>query len=113
MKKLIKEAAVVLLLILLIGCGRTESVPATAKNVENTDTEDNSNADQTETEDAAVSEEETWRSSIEDLPEDFIFRMDASSVLAEENSGVKYYDFGGNEQDVFKIFADAGINYIT
>ena len=120
MKKMIKEAAVVLLLILLAGCGSTESVPTTAENVENTDTADNSNTDQTETgdavvssdEDAAVSEEETWRSPIEDLPEDFIFGMDASSVLAEENSGVKYYDFDGNEQDVFKIFADSGINYI-
>ena len=56
--------------------------------------------------------EETWESPIDGLPDSFIFGMDASSVLAEEKSGVKYYDFDGNEQDVFKTFADAGINYI-
>lgn len=54
----------------------------------------------------------TWKSAIPDLPDDFIFGMDASSVLVEERSGVKYYDFNGNEQDVFKTLADSGINYI-
>lgn len=52
---------------------------------------------------------------IEGIPtisDDFIRGMDASSVLSEERSGVKYYDFCGNEQDVFKTFADAGVNYI-
>ena len=49
---------------------------------------------------------------VENLPEDFIFGMDVSSVLAEEASGVKYYDFGGNEADLFRILADSGINYI-
>ena len=37
---------------------------------------------------------------VENLPEDFIFGMDISSVLAEEASGVKYYDFDGNETDL-------------
>ena len=49
---------------------------------------------------------------VENLPEDFIFGMDVSSVIAEENSGVKYYDFDGNETDLFQILADNGINYI-
>lgn len=57
-------------------------------------------------------EPETWRSQIEGLPEDFIFGMDASAVLAEEKSGVKYYDFEGKEQDVFKTLSEAGVNYI-
>jgi arabinogalactan endo-1,4-beta-galactosidase len=38
--------------------------------------------------------------------------MDASSVLTEEKSGVKYYGFDGKEQDIFKTYADSGINYI-
>jgi arabinogalactan endo-1,4-beta-galactosidase len=46
------------------------------------------------------------------LPEDFICGMDASSVLAEERSGVRYYGFDGEEQDVFLTFAQAGINMI-
>ena len=49
---------------------------------------------------------------VENLPEDFIFGMDASSVLSEEASGVKFYDFDGNEQDVFKTLAENGVNYI-
>ena len=42
----------------------------------------------------------------------FIMGMDASSVIAEEASGVKYYDFEGNETDVFKVLSDSGVNYI-
>ena len=49
---------------------------------------------------------------VENLPEDFIMGMDASSVLAEEASGVVYYNFEGKEQDVFQTLAESGINYI-
>ena len=45
-------------------------------------------------------------------PEPFILGMDASSVIAEEASGVKYYGFDGQEQDVFKTLAEAGITHI-
>ena len=63
--------------------------------------------------DAAETEtEENWQTPIAGLPDDFIFGMDASSVLAEENSGVIYYDYDGNEADVFKTLAESGINYI-
>ena len=46
------------------------------------------------------------------LPEGFILGMDASSVLAEEKSGVVYYGFDGKEQDVFCTLAQAGITHI-
>ena len=59
-----------------------------------------------------TSTEEAWKTKVDGISEDFIFGMDASSLLAEENSGVKYYDFDGNEQDALKTFADSGINYI-
>lgn len=49
---------------------------------------------------------------VENLADDFILGMDASSVIAEEQSGVKYYNFDGEEQDVFKTLAENGINYI-
>ena len=49
---------------------------------------------------------------VEDLPDDFILGMDASSVIAEEQSGVKYYNFNGEEQDVFRTLAESGVNYI-
>ena len=59
----------------------------------------------------AVSES-LYVKKVENLPEDFIFGMDVSSVLAEEASGVKYYDFDGKETDLFRLLADNGINYI-
>ena len=47
-----------------------------------------------------------------DLPKDFILGMDASSVLAEERSGVVYRGFDGKEQDLFLTLAQCGINMI-
>ena len=49
---------------------------------------------------------------VDGLPEDFLFGMDVSSVLAEEASGVKYYGFDGKETDLFRLLADYGINTI-
>lgn len=49
---------------------------------------------------------------VENLPDDFIFGMDSSQVPALEAAGVKYYDYDGNEADVFEILAESGINYI-
>ena len=49
---------------------------------------------------------------VENLSSDFIMGMDASCVPALEASGVKYYNFDGKEQDVFKTLAEAGVNYI-
>ncbi len=39
---------------------------------------------------AAAEESSLYVKKVENLPEDFIFGMDISSVLAEEASGVKY-----------------------
>jgi arabinogalactan endo-1,4-beta-galactosidase len=47
-----------------------------------------------------------------DLSDDFIKGMDVSQVISLENSGVKYYNFEGEEEDVLKILADYGMNYI-
>ena len=49
---------------------------------------------------------------VDGLPEGFLFGIDVSSVLAEEASGVKYYDFDGKETDLFRLLADNGINTI-
>ncbi len=49
---------------------------------------------------------------IEGISDDFIMGMDASSVLSEEASGVVYYNFEGEQQDVFKTLAENGINMI-
>ncbi|MCM1124426.1 MAG: glycosyl hydrolase 53 family protein [Eubacterium sp.] len=49
---------------------------------------------------------------IENLSEDFIRGVDLSSVLAEEESGVIYYNEDGLEQDIFETLAENGVNYI-
>ena len=49
---------------------------------------------------------------VENLSDDFIMGMDASCVPALEASGVKYYNFDGEEQDVYQTLAEAGINFI-
>ncbi len=38
--------------------------------------------------------------------------MDCSSVIALEQSGVKYYDFSGRERDLFDILAEYGVNLV-
>ncbi len=50
--------------------------------------------------------------STQEVTDEFYLGMDASSLLAEENSGVKYYDFDGQEADPLKTMADSGINYL-
>ena len=49
---------------------------------------------------------------VENLPDNFIMGVDASSVIAEEDSGVKFYNYDGAEQDVFKTLAENGVTHI-
>ena len=49
---------------------------------------------------------------VENLPEDFIFGMDVSSLIAEEESGVRYFDFDGQEKDLLEILAANGVTHI-
>ncbi len=44
--------------------------------------------------------------------QNYILGMDISSVISEEEAGVKYYDYQGNEADVFQVLSDSGVNYI-
>ncbi len=59
-----------------------------------------------------VSSDSLYVTKVDNLADDFVMGMDASSVISLENSGVKYYDYNGEEEDVFKILADNGINTI-
>ncbi len=49
---------------------------------------------------------------VENLPEDFIMGVDLSSVIAEEESGVVFRDYSGEEQDIFKTLAENGVTHI-
>ena len=59
-----------------------------------------------------VTSETLYVKPVENLPEDFILGMDVSSVLAEEQSGVRYYNFDGEEQDIFQTLAENGVTHI-
>lgn len=49
---------------------------------------------------------------VENLDDNFIMGIDASSVISLEKGGVKYFDHDGKEKDVFQIFSENGVNYI-
>ncbi len=62
--------------------------------------------------DMVTSSDSLYVKKVNNLSEDFIMGMDASSVISLEENGIKYYDYDGNEADVFKTLAQSGINYI-
>lgn len=49
---------------------------------------------------------------VEGLSEDFIKGVDVSSIIALEDSGVKFYNEHGKKQDIFKTLKEAGVNYV-
>ncbi|CEE00363.1 hypothetical protein BT1A1_0504 [Caldibacillus thermoamylovorans] len=49
---------------------------------------------------------------VEGISDDFIKGVDVSSIISLEESGVKYYNWSGDEQDIFQTLADAGVNYV-
>lgn len=50
--------------------------------------------------------------AVPNLNDDFILGVDISSALAEEKSGVVYYNEDGVEQDIMKTLAESGVNTI-
>ncbi|SFB81807.1 glycosyl hydrolase 53 family protein [Butyrivibrio sp. YAB3001] len=91
--------------------GETTDESEKKDDVEATVNDDETNLGEAVAEGGA-NEDDIFVEKVENLPEDFICGMDASSVLVEENSGVKYYNFQGEEADVFKTMAEAGVNCI-
>lgn len=58
------------------------------------------------------SSETLYVEKIENLSDDFIMGCDISTVIALENSGVKFYNYNGEEDDLFEILRESGVNYI-
>ncbi|WP_255473002.1 glycosyl hydrolase 53 family protein [Planomicrobium sp. CPCC 101079] len=46
------------------------------------------------------------------MDEDFIKGVDVSSIIALEDSGVKFYNEAGKKQDIFKTLKESGVNYV-
>ncbi|MBO4411775.1 MAG: glycosyl hydrolase 53 family protein [Lachnospiraceae bacterium] len=59
-----------------------------------------------------VTSDSLYVRKVENLSDGFILGADISSLLAEEASGVKYYDFDGKEADLLKILSENGVNYV-
>lgn len=49
---------------------------------------------------------------VDGLTDDFINGVDISSIIALENSGVKFYNDQGDETDIFTTLKDKGVNYV-
>lgn len=112
----------------LAGCGRgntetaaeTQKSTETQKSAEKQETTEGQAAEKAEAVMGVTTfplpedpeESEIYVEPIGDISNDFICGMDASAVLAEENSGVTYYNYEGEGQDVFMTLAQAGVNYI-
>lgn len=100
---------------LLTGCGNS-SAPVAEEQAElqGTDVTQNTSEIEVTTFEMPTGPEESeiYVKPVENISDDFIRGMDASSVLVEENSGVKYYNFDGKEQDVYMTLAQSGVNYI-
>lgn len=102
---------------ILAGCGnaaeQTENVSAGTEQTEQT--EDSTMAVEEEPDNIVPAESELYVERIDGLAEDFIFGVDISTYITQKDSGVKYYDFEGNELDdqgFFDLLADSGINYV-
>lgn len=103
------------------GAGSTETVTET-QSVAQTETQAAAETQAAETDSVTTTtayplpegpeEADIYVEPVADISNDFIRGMDASEVLVEENSGVKYYNYDGEEQDVFMTLAQSGVNYI-
>lgn len=55
---------------------------------------------------------EIFVEKVDNLNDDFWFGVDVSTVLAEEESGVVYYNEDGEEQDLFRTLKENGVNAV-
>lgn len=54
----------------------------------------------------------SFAAAAEAFPTDFVLGVDVSELIAQENSGVTYYDALGNPSDALKVLADSGVDHI-
>lgn len=57
-------------------------------------------------------ESEIFVERVTGMGEGFIRGVDIGSILAQENSGVTFYNWDGQEQDIFRTLAEAGVNLV-
>lgn len=58
------------------------------------------------------SNENFYVEKVEGMSENFVNGVDISTIIVQENSGVKYYNEDGKEEDLLVILKNDGINYV-
>ena len=102
MKRII---TVMLCLLLLAGCGGQEKPPVESNVTTQAPTEPTPPTELTPKPGITVPK-------VEGMRDDFVMGADVSSLIAQENSGVVYYNFDGQPQDLLKTLSQSGLNYI-
>ena len=105
-KTVVWLTCILLLAALLAGCGGQTPAQTTApaQSTEESAPQESKEAEMTPEAKAAreaaaaVTSDSLYVKPVTGMPEDFILGMDVSSVLAEEKSGVRYYDAAGQEK---------------
>ena len=94
MKKLLLTVSLFLLGVVLVGCTSEET------------------GEQPQNEFLEPVESTIFVEAVTGMRDDFIRGVDIGSVIAQENSGVTWYNWDDEEQDLFEILAEAGVNLI-
>lgn len=97
------------------GWGWLDSLDVSRIQDENAGAGDEAGKDDDTEENVVPVDAEVYVERVKGMTEDFICGVDVSSYLTEINSGVKYYDFEGNELDnqgFFDLLQASGINYV-
>ena len=112
--KLFLPVLLLILILLLSACGGSEGSTAAPEPANTTAPEPESTAAPLPafTVPEKLASDSLFVKKIGGLTDDFILGMDISSLLAEEASGVKYYDFDGKETDLLELLAAVGVNTV-
>ncbi len=113
LKKYFYLVGALTLLLSLVSCGSSAGNASSEKQAPSEESNPTANFEITHFSlPTAAEESDIYIEPVEGITDEFIRGMDASAVLAEEKSGVVYYNEAGEEQDVFQTLAQSGINYI-
>lgn len=89
---------------MLTGCGKDENADVS--------NETTVNSEEKETTKKPIVEKIDLSTIEQGISGDFMYGVDISTLIAQENSGVKYYNEAGEEEDLLKILADNAVNMV-
>lgn len=101
-----KKKILLMLLVacMLTGCGKDENADVS--------NETTVNSEEKETTKKPIVEKIDLSTIEQGISGDFMYGVDISTLIAQENSGVKYYNEAGEEEDLLKILADNAVNMV-